>query len=159
MKKTAFFENTKLLNGYGTTPLMYGSLGLEYITGADFGADDVDILIPQTFTTDSWGGFSAFLCANGYILVDEAEHTFEKGGIEFSYGSLQELESFSGIRVQDIKGYTQDGAQFMALSLSQYLIVYNQSIKDGYRINVRQKKDADKIAFIENQIKKQNGNP
>ena len=42
-----------------------------------------------------------------------------------------------------------DGVRFMLLSLEQYLAVYKQSSKDGYRVNVRQKKDADKIKFIE----------
>jgi len=38
------------------------------------------------------------------------------------------------------------------LSLEQYLAVYKQSSKDGYRVNVRQKKDADKIRFIESKL-------
>ena len=33
-----------------------------------------------------------------------------------------------------------------------YLAVYRQSSKDGYRVNVRQKKDADKIRFIESKL-------
>ena len=34
MKKSGFFENAKLIYGaFGITPLMYGSLGLEFLTG------------------------------------------------------------------------------------------------------------------------------
>ena len=39
------------------------------------------------------------------------------------------------------------------MSLQQYLKVYTQSSKDGYRINTRGKKDNDKINFIENLLK------
>lgn len=69
MKKTMFFENAKLLyDRFGIIPLMYGSLGLEYIT-------------------------------------------------------------------------------------NENLKVYRASAKDGYRITVREKKDNDKIAFIEKRLK------
>lgn len=37
-------------------------------------------------------------------------------------------------------------------SLGQYLKVYTASAKDGYRVNVRNKKDLDKIAFIREQL-------
>ena len=45
-----------------------------------------------------------------------------------------------------------DGVRFLLLSLEQYLLVYQKSSKDGYRVNVRQKKDADKIRFIESKL-------
>lgn len=68
MKIQCFFENAKLLNeSFGIIPLMYGSLGLEYITN------------------------------------------------------------------EDLKFYTS-------------------SSKDGYRMNVRKKKDGDKIAFIQKHL-------
>jgi hypothetical protein len=35
------------------------------------------------------------------------------------------------------------------------LKVYNKSIEDGYRINVRKKKDSEKIKFIEALLKKE----
>ena len=49
-KKRAFLENARLLQKQlGLVPLMYGSLGLEYLTGQSCIADDVDILIPAAF--------------------------------------------------------------------------------------------------------------
>ena len=56
--KQAFFENAKLLNEkFGIVPLMYGSLGLEYITGENLNADDIDILISKVFVNERWGDF------------------------------------------------------------------------------------------------------
>ena len=150
MKQKIFFENAKLIRDrLGITPLMYGSLGLEYITGENLNADDVDILIPEEFISERWNEFKDFLTGEGYVLTDEHEHTFLKDGVSLSYASVEELESFAEIKTADIKQLNCKGVSFMVLSLKQYLKVYLTSVNDGYRINVRQKKDREKIAFIE----------
>lgn len=79
MKKALFFENAKLLaEKFGIIPLMYGSLGLEYITGKSLNADDIDVLIPEAFLNVHWYEFRSFLGDKGYVLLDEHEHTFQK---------------------------------------------------------------------------------
>lgn len=157
MKKALFFENAKLLTEkFGIIPLMYGSLGLEYITGKSLDADDIDILIPETFLNEHWSEFKSFLMDRGYILIDEHEHTFQKDDVFYSYASVEELESFAGINISDIRLATNDDVQFSLLSLEQYLTIYMASSKDGYRINVREKKDQEKIEFIENQLNNKN---
>ena len=156
MKKAAFFENAKLLmNKLAIMPLMYGSLGLEYITGESLNSDDIDILIPEVFLKERWEEFKNLLTDQGYILIDEHEHTFQKNGIYYAYASIEELESFAKINLSEIEQRNNDGGWFKLLSLEQYLKVYSTSAKDGYRINVRKKKDNDKIAFIENRLKNQ----
>jgi hypothetical protein len=153
MKKAMFFENAKLLyDRFGIVPLMYGSLGLEYITNENLNADDIDILISEIFITDRWNEFKDFLISEGYVLVDEHEHTFVRDGVAYSYADIEDLESFAGIRMKDIEMREADGVRFLLLSLEQYLAVYQKSSKDGYRVNVRQKKDADKIRFIESKL-------
>jgi phosphoribosylanthranilate isomerase len=157
MKKTMFFENAKLLyDRFGIVPLMYGSLGLEYITNENLNADDIDILISEIFITDRWNEFKDFLISEGYVLIDEHEHTFQKNNISYSYASIEELKSFTGIELSDIEQRCSNGIKFKLLSLEQYLKVYRASAKDGYRITVREKKDNDKIAFIEKQLKLKN---
>lgn len=157
MKKAMFFENAKLLyDRFGIVPLMYGSLGLEYITNESLNADDIDILISEIFITDRWNEFKDFLISEGYVLIDEHEHTFQKNNISYSYASIEELKSFTGIELSDIEQRCSDGIKFKLLSLEQYLKVYRASAKDGYRITVREKKDNDKIAFIEKQLKLKN---
>lgn len=149
-----FLKNAKLLNDeFGIVPLMYGSLGLEYITNENLNADDIDILIPQAFIHEKWDEFKRTLINHGYVLVDEHEHTFQKNGFHCSYASLEELESFAGINLMEISEQNQDDVQFKVLSLEQYLNVYTASAKDGYRINVRQKKDNEKISFINTHLK------
>ena len=154
MKRQCFFENARLLNeGFRIIPSMYGSLGLEYITNENLNSDDIDILIPNVFVNEKWDKFKDVLIENGYVLIDEHEHTFQKNKICYSYASFEELESFAKITLSDIECKNDFGVQFKVLSLEQYLKVYTSSSKDGYRINVRKKKDADRIYFIQKHLK------
>lgn len=150
MKKTAFLENAELLSReFGIVPLMYGSLGLEYLTGENLNADDIDILIPEIFLRDRWQEFRNVLESCGYCLTNEREHTFCKDGFAYSYASVEELEDFAGISVCEIRQFTENGVAFRLLSLEQYRKVYTASAKDGYRREVRQKKDGEKLAVIQ----------
>ena len=152
-KFNLFLENTRLLSDkFGIVPLLYGSLGLEYLTGDVLDADDIDILVPRVFITDRWQEFKAVLEEHRYVLVDEHEHAFARDGVAYSYADIEDLEPFAGINTGDIEMHEADGVRFLLLSLEQYLAVYRQSSKDGYRVNIRQKKDADKIRFIESKL-------
>ena len=73
---------------------------------------------------------------------------FQKNNIFYSYASFEELESFAGIKLSDLNEKSDNGDSFKVLTLEQYLAVYTASLKDGYRINIRQKKDQDKITLI-----------
>ena len=152
-KFNLFIENARLLSDkFNIVPLLYGSLGLELLTGDILGADDIDVLVPRVFITNRWQEFKAVLEERGYVLADEHEHTFARDGVAYSYADIEDLESFAGINTEDIELHETDGVRFLLLSLEQYLAVYQKSSKDGYRVNVRQKKDADKIRFIESKL-------
>ena len=61
-KFNLFLENARILSDkLGIVPLLYGSLGLEYLTGDDLGADDIDILVPRVFTKERWCEFKVLL--------------------------------------------------------------------------------------------------
>ena len=146
-------RNARLLSDkLGIVPLLYGSLGLEHLTGEALGADDIDILVPRVFITERWQEFKAVLEKQGYVLTDAHEHTFMRDGVAYSYADIEDLESFAGILAEDIETREVNGVSFLLLSLEQYLAVYKRSSMDGYRVNVRQKKDADKIKFIESKL-------
>ena len=152
-KFNLFLENARFLSDkFDIVPLLYGSLGLEYLTGDALDADDIDILVPRVFITDRWQEFKAVLEEHGYVLIDEHEHTFARDGVAYSYADIEDLDPFAGIRMKDIEMREADGVRFLLLSLEQYIAVYQKSSKDGYRVNVRQKKDADKIRFIESKL-------
>lgn len=152
-KMGLFLQNARLLSDtLGIVPLLYGSLGLEYLSGDDLAADDIDILIPKTFITDRWPEFKGILESYGYILTDAHEHTFVREGVSYSYADVEDPETFAGIRCEEILRREADGVPFMILSPEQYLRVYKRSSRDGYRARVRGKKDAEKIRFIESRL-------
>ena len=144
-----FLMNAKLLNEkMQIIPLLYGSLGLSQLISEELHPDDIDMLVPKAFLTERWDEFRCMLEQDGYTLIDEHEHTFVKNGILFAYAGIEELESFAGICLEDIPEYKEDGVRYKRLSLRQYLSVYQASAKDGYRIEVREKKDQEKIDLI-----------
>ena len=150
MKYKCFLKNAELLHEkFGIIPLLYGSLGLEVLLKADLASDDIDILIPGEFVTgERWGEFRLFLEASGYKMIDEHEHTFVREEIEYSYAAIEGLKDFAGIDISVIPSRTDGGVQFMLLSLEQYLKVYLRSSLDGYRMNVKEKQDNQKIELI-----------
>lgn len=155
-KYKKFIENAKLLNAeYRIIPLLYGSVGLEEVASYHLNSDDIDILIPAEYLTgDKWQEFIAFLETYGYTLIDEHEHAFIKDDIEYAYASVESLKSFADIDPSDIAIYEKHDARYKLLSLSQYLKVYESSLKDEYRVNVFNKKEQDeeKITFIKSRL-------
>ena len=96
-KFNLFLENARLLSDkFDIVPLLYGSLGLKYLTGNALGVDDIDILVPRVFITERWHEFKAILEAQGYVLTDAHEHTFVRDGVEYSYADIEDLEAFAG---------------------------------------------------------------
>ena len=153
-KFNCFLQNAEMLNNkFNIVPLLYGSLGLEVLTNSSLNADDIDILIPQEFVTgDKWTEFKLFLESHGYILIDEHEHTFRKDAVDYSYASIEGLKEFADIDICDIEIRSVKGTKFMLLSLEQYLKVYQKSSQDGYRMNVKEKQDNQKIEFIKRML-------
>ena len=144
-----FLEVARTLNCRGATPLLYGSLGLWHRTGEAIFADDIDVLLPETWLSEQWSAFQTLLQAEDWRLIDAHEHTFEKRGVHCSLAALEELETFAGVPISEIETRAESGAKYRLLSVKQYLAVYKASAKDGYRVNTRGKKDAEKIALLE----------
>ena len=67
----------------------------------------------------------------------------------------EKLSGFAWFCFEDIQIRAADTLHFRILSLEQYLQVYRKSLQDGYRVHVRQKKDAHKIILIESRLSKQ----
>jgi len=149
-----FIDNAKLLNKkFEIVPLLYGSLGLEVLTSSNLNSDDIDILIPEKYLSgNNWLNFKSFLESYNYELIDLHEHTFIKHNIKYSYAGIESLEDYTGIKICEIKYYNYFSTKYKLLSLEQYLTVYKESFKDGYRINNKEKQDFIKIKFIEKKL-------
>ena len=142
-----FLNNSKeLQNKFTFNPLLYGSLGLEVLTGQNFNSDDIDILIPELFLKgEKWEDFKSYLEQLGYVMIDAHEHTFIKDRTKYSYASIEELEKFAGISQSEISERINSNIHYKILNLKQYLTVYEASSKDGYRHNKKEYADLKKI--------------
>lgn len=144
-KYDKFIDNALLLEKkFNIKPLLYGSLGLEVLLNVELNSDDIDLLIPEVFLNENWEEFKTFLEENGYTMIDLHEHTFNKNGIDYAYASIENLEEFAGIKVSEINVYDH----YLLLDAKQYLKVYQTSLKDGYRIYKKNKKDQEKIDLL-----------
>lgn len=149
MKYTEFLHITDLIKKeFSVTPLLFGSLGLERRLHNNLSVDDIDILIPEVLLNDQWDKLVALMAEEDYLIVNIEEHEFKKSDIKIAFASLEGLSSFAGIDISQIPIVSDNGVDYLLLELSDYLKVYEASLKDGYRIQVKNKQDQIKIDLI-----------
>lgn len=148
-----FLHIAQLLNkNLNIIPLLFGSLGLEQRLHTNLNADDIDILIPETFLNEKWNSIVTIMNDNGYVLYDLHEHAFEKSGLSVAFASIESLTPFAGVNLSKIPVVEEAGIRYYLLNLQDYLKVYIASSKDGYRKNTKNKKDEEKIELINEAI-------
>ncbi len=111
----------------------------------DLNADDIDVLIPEIFLNEKWDNIIELMSNAGYTLRDLREHEFEKSDLRVAFAAIESLASFAGVDLKQIPVIKEDSVRYYLLSLHDYLKVYKASAKDGYRKNVKNKKDEEKI--------------
>lgn len=149
VKKKEFLHIAKLLNEkLHIVPLLFGSLGLEQRLHMGLNADDIDVLIPEAFLDEKWDSIVAVMNDNGYVLYDLHEHAFEKDGLSCAFASIESLTPFAGVDPAKIPVIEEMDVRYYLLDLQDYLKVYTASSKDGYRKNVKNKKDGQKMELI-----------
>lgn len=149
MKKTEFLYIAELLNKkLNIVPLLFGSLGLEQRLYTNLNADDIDVLIPEVFINEKWNSIVTIMNDSGYVLYDLHEHAFEKSGLSFAFASIESLTPFAGINITKIPIIEEKGVCYYLLDLQDYLRVYTASSNDGYRKNIKNKQDEQKIELI-----------
>ncbi|MHA0858077.1 hypothetical protein [Paenibacillus sp. CMAA1364] len=146
----SFLVVAKELNDkFGISPLLYGSLGLEVLTRISIDPKDIDLLIPLAFIQERWEEFKNELEDQGYTLIDLNEHEFSNGQHKIGFSFIEDLEEYAAIHMNEIEHRDYKGIKYRLLNLKQYHMVYTRSVQDGYRMNSRNKKDAEKIEIIE----------
>lgn len=138
----------KLNEELDCVPVLYGSLGLWRVAKHEFIIDDIDILVPDKFMKGDWDKLQKVIEKQGYKLVDAQEHEFEKDGHKMAFAGFTALVDDLSINIDTLSATYESGAKYLELSLENYLSAYKFSQEDGYRRNVRLKKDLDKIDFI-----------
>lgn len=151
------------LNDIGITPVLMGSLGLEYISKVDWNAKDIDIHVngdprgwnaPDDLRIYNFGKILEVMSELGYELIDIHEHEFIKEGIRVQYGTIDSLYDFAKVHEKDIEIFNEDNIKFRVPNLNQFLDIYTASSKDSYRADKNNNKDFEKIDWIKNKLNK-----
>ncbi|MGN1402326.1 MAG: phosphoribosylanthranilate isomerase [Bacillus sp. (in: firmicutes)] len=159
LKFNEFLRIAKGLNEIGVIPLLMGSVGLEVVTGTDWGTEDLDIHIPgdergweapaETAIHD-WDRVAALMLSLEYRLVDLHEHEFSNGDYSVEFGIIDTLPSFAGVLLTDLQMHQTGDIRYYLLTPLQYMRVYEASSMDSYRADKNNEKDFKKIAYLKN---------
>ena len=143
----------EILKELNIKPVIYGSFGVSLYLGDFKEFEDIDILIEDEFINNKWVEFRNLFELRSFNLVDEAEHEFELDGKKVGFASKDIL-----IRDKIINDYLElvqyKNEDAFTLKPEGFLKAYRYSVKDGYRINTRGKKDNNIIEKLEIYIKK-----
>lgn len=162
MKKFEEFLNiAKQLNSIHIVPLLLGSCGLEYLTGKDFGSEDIDIHVPgdprgwaapDETRIYHWNLIAVIMEEIGYRLQDLHEHSFSNGIYNIEFGTMNSLPDFTSIELKDLVKQNYRGVYFLIPTFEQYLKIYQSSAIDPYRNKIDSSKDNLKINYLKSII-------
>lgn len=156
-----FLSITKKLNQQSITPLLMGSLGLEYMTKKDWQARDIDIHVkgdprgweaPDEERIDKWDTIKIVMESLDYQLLDLHEHEFVKNAISVEFGVIDTLPTFADVSLDELECHVVGGVEFYVPSLKAFYKIYLASSKDSYRADNNNQKDFQKINYLKEQL-------
>ncbi len=142
----------KILKEFNIRPVIYGSFGVSYYLGNFKQFGDLDLLIDDRYIDNSWEEFKAVLSSHNFVLIDEREHEFLFNNLRIGFAKKSIL-----IKDQIIEDYADlvkyGEVDAYILRPEHFLAAYRFSLKDGYRLTNRLKKDQDIIDKLIEYIK------
>ncbi len=138
----------------GMNPVLYGSAAVSAYVGDYKPLGDVDILVEDEFIDGQWDRLVEIMSAQGYTLVDLHEREFadEKGlRIALSRHGILERDKIGKVE-EDMRVVERGEMTVTTLSPEALIRAYEFSAKDGYRKDVRGKKDWETIKLLEDYI-------
>ncbi|MBO0421103.1 nucleotidyltransferase [Vagococcus fluvialis] len=163
-KLNEFLKITKKLNQKGITPLLMGSLGLEFVTQKNWDSRDIDIHVPgdsrgweapDNERIDDWETVLQVMKEMDYNLMDLHEHEFSKNNISVEFGVIDTLPSFAGVSLDELEVNKVEGTKFLTPSIEAYYKIYLASSKDSYRADNNNHKDLEKVEYLRKQLRAQ----
>lgn len=130
-------------------PVLYGSLGLQYITGHGLCPQDIDILVPQDLLKARGDELRHAMENLRFILADIQEYQFHKGSLKVAFAQEEDLLSFAQVDYAALRVEKLRGADLKVLESADYLKVYTRSLEDGYRREKNNQKDLAKIQLLQ----------
>lgn len=140
----ALFKIIEILKQLDIKPVVYGSFGVACYLGNFKKFGDIDLLIDDQFIGNDWEKFNLFLLSHGFVLIDEKEHEYLFNDLKIGFAKKSILikdkivnDYIDLVKYKNLDAYTLQPKHFLA--------AYRFSLKDGYRVNCRMKKDQEVI--------------
>jgi hypothetical protein len=139
------------LQDAGVEPVLYGSQGVSLYLGAFKQFGDIDLLVENRWVDTDWQKLVTIMKGLGFTLHSDHEHDFtDKSDTQAGFASIDILVR-DGI-TQSLEGalevFSINGAQIPALRPELFKKAYEFSERDGYRKDVRGKKDREVVARL-----------
>jgi hypothetical protein len=136
-------EVIKQLQNHDINPILYGSVAVSLYIGPFKEFGDIDFLVPGDLLTDHWSNFQDTLKTMGFTLLNEREHEFENdSNVKLGFASEDILLRDNIItNIDQIIQLATGSVTIRTLSAGALQLAYKFSKKDGYRKEVRGKKD------------------
>ncbi|PIZ98743.1 MAG: hypothetical protein COX77_03555 [Candidatus Komeilibacteria bacterium CG_4_10_14_0_2_um_filter_37_10] len=150
--ETILLKIIKILKKLNIKPVIYGSFGVSYYLGNFKQFGDLDLLVEDKFIDNDWEEFNTFLSSHNFVLINRREHEFLLDNFKIGFAK-------KSIFVKDgiIKDYTDlvkyGKVDAYTLRPEHFLAAYRFSLKDGYRVTNRFKRDQEIINKITEYIK------
>ena len=84
-------------------PVLYGSLGLEKVTGVKFSPQDIDILVPLTYLEEKWSLLKSAIEHLGYEVKKKGEKPSEIVRVNIWIDSIEDLKLFADVDHKNLK--------------------------------------------------------
>ncbi len=137
----------EILKKLDIKPVIYGSFGASYYLGNFKRFSDLDLLVEDKFIDNNWEEFKTFLSLHNFVLIDEREHEFLFDNFKIGFAKKSILVKDGVIEdYSDLAKYGKVDAY--TLRPEHFLAAYRFSLKDGYRLANRLKKDQEIIDKI-----------
>ncbi len=150
--KSVLLKIIKILKILDIKPVVYGSFGVSYYLGAFKQFGDIDLLVDDKFIDRNWKEFNTFLSSHNFVLIDEREHEFLFENLKIGFAKKSILIKDEIIKsYKDLVSYGE--ADAYTLQPEHFLAAYRFSLRDGYRLINRLKKDQEIIDKIIEYIK------
>ncbi len=131
---------------------MYGSQGASLYLGAFKEFGDIDLLVPDEWVSQDWSKLVTIMQGLGFALVDEREHEFtHSSGTRAAFAGRNILIRDGILESLDdcMREFEINGVSVQSLKPEIFKKAYEFSVKDGYRKDIRGKKDRQIIELFE----------
>ena len=134
-------------NQLNTTPIVYGSIGVELILNKDFDASDIDIILKDEIYFQK-EKLDEVMIQNGYQLLDMPYHSYIKEGISIEFANFNYWQQTCQFINADFISVQQYNHLYVVLPLENQIKLYEYLTKHPTRSKLKKARDQLKLEAL-----------